>query len=273
VVLPFPVEDYVTAMVAPAGVRWRERFEECLARASSLTVLAQKPPPARDLEAAFTQSARYAAGQALLKADALMADCVTLAAGAAQASMKESPGPCRPVVFAWLLRADGGDSQLSARGISDEVVEATEALLRETVGPHTFVLRRLLGGNRPQCALVALPPAPADAIAIAERLLQSAKLPRVGLQITLDFGPVLAGTGQPHEDRLKDLDMGGGPLEVPDSALVASAAFTMEARLALGATLPIVALGRVARLESAAGAVPLLPSTEIYAVASPSSGK
>ena len=100
--------------------------------------------------------------------------------------------------------------------------------------------------------------------AIEERMAQWRE--DVALQVTLDFGPVLAPNGKPNEDRLKDLDFGSGPLEVPNGIPVASAASTMEARLVLGEALSTIALGRVARLDAASSAIQLLPSTAIYAL-------
>jgi len=58
--------------------------------------------------------------------------------------------------------------------------------------------------------------------------------------------------------------MQAGPLEVPDGVLIASASFVMEARLEIG--IPVVALGRVTRLNSKTSGVALLPSAEIYAL-------
>ena len=132
--------------------------------------------------------------------------------------------------------------------------------------PLQAVLRRMLGGNRPQCALVAVAGDAAAAIELAERLQRTNWPNSVAVQITLDFGPVLAPNGTANEERLKDLDTGGGPLEAPESLLLASATFAAEARLVLGETLSTVALGRVARLDTQTSAVQLLPSTEIYAV-------
>lgn len=304
VVLPLPVEDFIATSVLPGdpprgGSRsWRERFEECLARADSLTVLTHKAPPAREIEAASFHAWRHAGGQALLKADALMAPCHMVAvAGDDSGGMAEPESallewkaagrsatvvPCpwrkpptaapaaintpwRPIVFAWLL-AGGGDAQMSARGVTDESVERIDAMVRANVDPGTPVLRRSLGGNRPQLALVAVPDSLPAAIATAERLLLAQWREDVAVQVTLDFGPVLASNGKPNEDRLKDLDFGSGPLEVPNGIPVASAAFTMEARLMLGEALSTIALGRVARLDSGSGAIQLLPSTAIYAL-------
>lgn len=308
VVLPLPVEDFVAAWVLPGdppgahngsgGARWRERFEACLARAASLTIVTHKAPPARELEAALYQAWRNAIGQALLKADTLMAPCHMLALGnvptagaagpvlavnewkAAGLSAIVLPGdwprppttavatvktPWRPIVFAWLLSA-GGNEQMTARGVTDESIERIEAMVRANVDPGTFVLRRSVGGNRPQLAFVAVPETLSAAMATAERLLRAQWREDVAVQVTLDFGPVLAASGKPSEDRLKDLDFASGPLEVPVGITVASAAFTMEARLALGQALSTIALGRVARLDTASGGVQLLPSTAIYAL-------
>src|SRR5262249_51535016 len=70
VVLPFPVEEFVAESArvrdahprnGEAGAAWRHRFEECLAKATSLTVLAQKSPPAREIAAAAYHDDRHAA--------------------------------------------------------------------------------------------------------------------------------------------------------------------------------------------------------------------
>lgn len=294
VVLPLPVDDFLAAAALPADPpaaqgkgaarSWRERFEQCLAKASSLTVLPIRPPPARETEAAFRQAHRHAAGQALLKADALLAPCLKLTmtadgslagvttdllapdnAPAGDHPAETKPDTWRPVVFAWLL-AESGEAPLSAKGIAAAAIGEIETIVQANVEPGTFVLRRVLAGNRPQTALVAIPPDIGTAIATAQRLLSASWPGGITVQLTLDLGPVLGSQGKPNEDRLKDLDIGSGPLEVPEHTLVASAAFTMEARLTLGETLSIVALGRVARLETGAGGVQLLPSAEIYAL-------
>jgi CRP-like cAMP-binding protein/tetratricopeptide (TPR) repeat protein len=288
IVLPLPVDDFLAAAALPADPpaaagkdaarSWRERFEQCLAKAASLTILPIRLPPARETEAAFRHAHRHAAGAALLKADALLAPCLTLAAdGSAEGVTahlltpnkppEDHPADAtwRPVVFAWLL-AESGDAPLSAKGIAAEAIGEIETIVQANVEPGTFVLRRVLAGNRPQTALVAIPADIGTAIATAQRLLSASWPGGITVQLALDLGPVLGSQGKPNEDRLKDLDIGSGPLEVPERTLVASAAFAMEARLALGEALSIVALGRVARLESGAGGVQLLPSAEIYAL-------
>ena len=307
VVLPTPVDDYMAAAVLPgeparsatatrtsAGARtWRERFDHCLSHAASLTLMAQKTPPARESDAAFVQAFRYAAGQTLARADALLAPCLSIAIGDgepatmlhasqwttsghevvrfpcgwdAPAAVPRAASPWRPIVLAWLLGADSAEGHLSARGVSETAIRDAEVGFAAAAGPDMFVLRRTLGGNRPQSALVAVAPDLEAALDLAERLRRIAWPQRIAAQVALDFGPVLGANGLPNEERLKDLDTGNGPLEAPDRLLLASASFTMEARLALGTTVSAVALGRVARLESAASAVQLLPSTEIYAV-------
>jgi hypothetical protein len=152
--------------------------------------------------------------------------------------------------------------------VSDRAIDAAEAKVKAAAGAKATVLRRLLGGNRPQAALVVVAQDTGSALDLAAKLAETTWAPGVTAQVTLDYGPVMAGAGgTPNEERLKDLDTGGGPLEAPEGLLLASAAFTMEARLALGPAMSVVALGRVARVEPSATAVQLLPSTEIYAVA------
>jgi hypothetical protein len=157
---------------------------------------------------------------------------------------------------------------MSARALTDASIAAAERAMRACVDAGVFVTRRSLRGNRPQVALVAVPDDLQRAIVIAGRLLCANWPKETAAQVTLDFGPVLGSDGRPHEDRFRELDTGAGPLEVPDGTLVASAAFAMEARLASNVAGSIVALGRVARLVSAAGPM-LLPSTEIYAMPMP----
>ncbi|MCC7345836.1 MAG: DUF4071 domain-containing protein [Variibacter sp.] len=282
VVLPLPADELCAAVALPsqagaAGPSWRGRFDQCLVGASSLTLLPLRPPPARELAAALAHARRYAMGAALVKSDALLSPCQRLVAGGTGGDVRLAPLAAeavegakgdaiwRPAVFTWLLSATG-EAHLSARGVAPETIETAEALVRGSVEEGTAIVRRVLSGNRPQTALVAIPTDFAAALAAADRLLRARWPNSITVQVGLDFGPVLNAQGRPNEDRLKDLDLGGGPLEVPENAPVASAPFAMEARLALGETLSVVALGRVARLETAAGGVQALPSAEIYTV-------
>ncbi len=179
--------------------------------------------------------------------------------------MPDASNPWRPVVFAWLV-AETNDGQLTARGIPEKAIAAAETLFRATSDRSAPVVRRSLGGNRPQVALAAIPSELDVAIDIGRRLLGTQWPSRLAVQVGLDFGPVLAAGGEPSEDRLKELSTGGGPLEVPDGIVVASAAFTMEARFREALDTAPIALGRVAR---AAAGVRLLPSAEIFALRAP----
>ncbi|HWL83761.1 MAG TPA: TRAFs-binding domain-containing protein [Roseomonas sp.] len=299
VALPCPVDDYAALALGSSGgdeaQPWRERFESCLAQAASLTIVNTRAPSARDFPRALLNGHRYAAGQALLRADALMAPCQMISFGNADAapglvaavredwesagrtaiagpgiwpagaqSARLTADPWRPVVLAWLL-AESNDGQLSARGIPEKAIAAAEAVVRANAGQSTAVLRRLLGGNRPQIAIAAIPSSLDNALELAHTLLAAKWPARLAVQVALDFGPVLSSGGEPNEDRLKELNTGSGPLEVPDNIIVASAAFIMAARFgAILGTSPI-ALGRVSRGAAAAG-LRLLPSAEIFAL-------
>jgi len=182
VALPCPVDDYAALALGANGAGdgsdasrlWRERFESCLAQAASLTIVNTRTPSTRDFPRALLNGHHYAAGQALLRADALMAPCQMIAFGNAEdtrslpAHVREDwertgrvsiagPGiwpaaaqpvrlaadPWRPVVLVWLL-AETNDGQLSARGIPEKAIAAAEAVVRAKAGQSTAVLRRLL---------------------------------------------------------------------------------------------------------------------------------
>ena len=132
----------------------------------------------------------------------------------------------RPAVFAWLLSATG-ESPLTARGVGAEVIDTAEGLVRAQISGATELVRRSLAGNRPQTALVAVPPDLATALKLADALLRARWPNSITVQVGLDFGPLLGANGKPNEERLKDLDLGGGPLEVPENTSVASASFAM----------------------------------------------
>ena len=299
VVLPLGIEDHVATAVTPMDTQgathgWKDRFDRCLERAASLTVHATRSIPARDTDSAYYHNHRYAAGHALLKAEALTSHCLLIGGGAEAASgryarlvqdwkasgrdavtlpsgsthiARTEPDDTgwRPVILVWLFTPNGKQGHMSARALSDESIAAAEAIIRSNVDSGMSVMRRALRGNRPQVALVAIPNDMQTAVEVAGRLLRAPWPKDLVAQVTLDFGPVLGHDGKPHEDRLRELDIGAGPLEVPDGTLVASAAFAMEARLGLNVAGSIVALGRVARLASSGGPM-LLPSTEIYAL-------
>jgi hypothetical protein len=77
VVLPFDRDEFVRASVAAAGDRWIERFERCLASASSVTTATD----GEYLEdpTLFDFCAQIAMGDALVRADALQAEAIQVA--------------------------------------------------------------------------------------------------------------------------------------------------------------------------------------------------
>lgn len=66
VVLPFEIEAFVAASVEPSGSGWTERFDTCLAAATSVAT-AFKDAPVND-DSSFRFGAQYAMGLALLRA-------------------------------------------------------------------------------------------------------------------------------------------------------------------------------------------------------------
>ena len=77
VVLPFDRDEFVRASVAPAGDGWVERFERCLA--SATTVTAATDAEYLDDPTLFDFCAQIAMGDALVRADALQTEAIQVA--------------------------------------------------------------------------------------------------------------------------------------------------------------------------------------------------
>ncbi|HSM43770.1 MAG TPA: adenylate/guanylate cyclase domain-containing protein, partial [Acidimicrobiia bacterium] len=77
VVLPFDRDEFVRASVASAGDRWVDRFERCLA--SATTVTAATDAEYLDDPTLFDFCAQIAMGDALVRADALQTEAIQVA--------------------------------------------------------------------------------------------------------------------------------------------------------------------------------------------------
>jgi adenylate cyclase len=77
VVLPFDRDEFVRASVGPAGERWVERFERCLASATSVTTASDAEY--LDDPTLFDFCAQIAMGDALVRADALQSEAIQVA--------------------------------------------------------------------------------------------------------------------------------------------------------------------------------------------------
>lgn len=77
VILPFAVEDFISASVFPAGSDWVERFQKCMKECASLTFLTNQPYLGDDI--LFGLGAKLAMGRTLLHARHIAGDAIQLA--------------------------------------------------------------------------------------------------------------------------------------------------------------------------------------------------
>jgi hypothetical protein len=271
-VLPFSVTRFGELSVDigdPPGSEgsWRGRYDAVLSSAASLTIVDDEPPLDRDLEGHFYYGFRFMAGQALMRANLLQAQCRLIAAsdGAGAGSLGgtgqviadwEAAGrPVDTIVFPHPRKPPG---QARARGgssfravvllwdIADTRADRTtvRAVLKSkqfAAGKSEFqVVERAsrVGGEGTAVVAPSLEAAMrfADACAAANHA--------GGLRIVCDFGPVLGADLKPDERMIARLKAGSDMPGFPVGRPLATLTFAAQAVADFGARLDVRAVGR-----------------------------
>jgi CRP-like cAMP-binding protein len=270
-VVPLPLPRYVELSVAigdPEGDagHWERRFDEVLHRAASLTLIDDELPLDRDLDGHFYYGFRFMAGLALMRAEALQAECRLIAvidgtaaanvAGSNQAAAdwlaagrpldtiafnfkRKAPAgrprgasSFRPVVFLWDATGGRADSQVLKKA---GVARKKDFTIVERVS-------RVGGAGT---AVVA--PTLKDALALAESCAApSGKDGVATLRVICDFGPVLGGDLKPDEKMIARLKAGSDMPGFPPGRVLATQSFAAQATAELGEHLAAYLVGRTA---------------------------
>ncbi len=263
-VVPFPIPRFVGLSVDtgdPKGEEggWRRRFDDILARATSLTLVDDEIPLDRDLDGHFYHGFRFMAGLALMRADVLQTECRLLAvadesetanmAGAnravvdwrergraadvidfafprrAPAGRQRGAFSFRPVVLLW----DVGDKGAAAKAIKKSGIAKKKEF--------SIVARssRIAGEGT---AIIA--PDLEAAIRLAETFARSAD----GLRVICDFGPVLGANMKPDPKMIGRLKAGSDLPGFPTGRPLATLSFAAQAVCDFGQRLDVRAVGR-----------------------------
>jgi hypothetical protein len=292
-VLPFPLQRFAELSVAlgdPEGEEghWRARFDDVLQRAASLTLMDDENPLDRDLDGYFYYGFRFAAGLALMRAQALQAQCRLIAAtngaeavnvaGSNQAAAdwlatgrpldqitfpfeRKTPAgkgrggsSFRPVVFLW--DASGGRADKQA------VKKAGLARKKEFA-----VVERASRVGGDGTAVIA--PSLQEALTLARSFAApGGKSATHSLRIICDFGPVLgADLKKPDEKMVARLTAGSDMPGFPLGRVLATQSFAAEAMLQLGEAIDVYAVGRTEEgRDGEGGRAKRRPSVPVYRV-------
>jgi DNA-binding Lrp family transcriptional regulator len=263
-VIPFPLARFIELSVAigdPPGEegKWRGKLDGVLAQAASLTVVDDELPLDRDLDGHFYYGFRFAAGQALMRAAVLEAECRLIAvtdgskatnvAGSnrAVADWIESGRPLDHIEFPFKRRTTSG----RARGASsfrpcvllwdvagDRADLGAIKRTRAAKDKRLRIVPRTSRLEREGTCIVA--PSLEEAIALAERCAEEAG----GLRVICDFGPVLGGDMEPDPKLIARLKAGADMPGFPTGRPLATLNFAAQAVVDFGARLDVRAVGR-----------------------------
>jgi CRP-like cAMP-binding protein/tetratricopeptide (TPR) repeat protein len=276
-VLPFSVARFGELSVDigdPPGCEgsWRKRYDAVLASAASLTIVDDEPPLDRDLEGHFYYGFRFMAGQALMRANLLQAQCRLIAAsdGAGAGSLGgtgqvvedwvEAGRPVDTIVFPHPrkppgpARARGGSSFRAVVLLWDigdtRVDRATvRALLKSkqfAAGKSEFqVIERAsrVGGE----GTAVVTPTLEAAMRFSEACARADDAG--GLRIVCDFGPVLGADLKPDERMIARLKAGSDLPGFPLGRPLATLAFATQVVADFGAKLEVRAVGRTEEIK------------------------
>jgi hypothetical protein len=292
-VLPLPIEDFVEASVAIGdepnrSPSWRLRFESCLARSTTVTILTSGEIRKRDLDGAFHFGLRYAAGRALARAQSLETNAVMIAV----ANPRDIGGiaSAATALSDWLGRGrearvidfpfERNRTASSTRGtaafaavifIFPEADRWTEdgadAIRREVeslVPAGSLVLYRLLKDRRFGFAIPFLDFDRASPCALG--LLSSLKGAGIAARVICDFGVVLAADLKPDPELLAKLDGAADLVSFPSARPLATGAFAMEA-VYRNATYSFIPVGRRIRRERASNSILRIgPTQDVFVI-------
>ncbi len=268
-VLPLPLDRFAELSVDigdPEGGEggWRKRFDDVLARAASLTIVDDEMPLDRDLDGHFFYGFRFMAGQALLRASLLQAECRLIAvtdgaeavnlAGTsravsdwleagraldaitypfkrkAPAGRPRGSSSFRPVVLLWDVAGSRADQAAMKSALKSKALGASAR-------DFAIVPRASRVGGE-GTAIVA------PSLDAALRLAEACADASGAVRVICDFGPVLGGDMRPDEKMIARLkagsDMPGFPSRHPLSTLPFAAQAVAEA----GGALDVRAVGR-----------------------------
>lgn len=258
VVLPMRIDRFIELSVTPGDregtTGWRKRFDDCLSRASSVTIVQSGEIRAWEQDSCFEAAFRIAAGLSLLSADMLCGEARVLAiydgqppGGAAGTAMAvriaRDAGlttellPClwrhskravaelprqssfRPVIFCWhALDATGWSRDIEAIDHPGPAFECHD------IAPIEQKPEMALYGGR----IIVCP----DERAALGLLATLRRGPRD--RIALDFGSVMDRDQTVNPRKLVKLRAGEGPFAVPDDCVVATETFAAVGRLVAG---------------------------------------
>lgn len=278
-IIPFPLARFAELSVDigdPKGGEesWRQRFDEELAHAASLTIVDDELPLDRDVDGHFYYAFRFAAGQALMRASLLQTECRLIAAidgseavnvagsSRAVADWLEAGRPVDTIKFPHVRKAPAG----RARGASSFRPVVLLWDVAETRGDQDAIKRALktkdLGAKKTEFQIVArasrvggegtavVAPTLEAAIKFAEAC--AAVSGEAGaLRIISDFGPVLGGDLRPDPKMIARLKAGSDMPGFPSGRPLATLAFAAQAVAEFGARLDVRAVGRTEETRGA----------------------
>ena len=270
-VIPFPLARFAELSVdigdPPGGEgSWRKRYDEVLSHAASLTIVDDELPLDRDLDGHFYYGFRFMAGQALMRASLLQAECRLIAAtdGAeavniagtsrAVADWLATGRAIDPIVFPHPRKPPAG----RARGASSF---RAVVLLWDVAGTRAdqeaikvALKGKDLGAKKREFQVIArasrvggegtavVAPSLEAAIRFAEACSAAGEADT--LRIVSDFGPVLGADMQPDEKMIARLKAGSDMPGFPSGRPLATLSFAAQAVAEFGAHLDVRAVGR-----------------------------
>jgi hypothetical protein len=300
VVLPRRFAEFVKASVEPGDPReapghWRRRFDNCLAKATSVTILHEGTVGAQEQDAMFQAGFRLAAGLAFLQADELVTRAAMLAvydggpvgsiAGTAMALQAwratseplhelpcswRRPGkgadvtaatPFRPVIFIWAKPSHKAKATSSA----STPVEFLERAVATAIGGKPPLLRK----STDDCMVALVCGDVSEAARLALQLAQKLQGEFASLSIVCDFGPALDSKGAPSSRRMADMRGASEMPDVPPGGVSTTEGFAAEARLDTAFAHRLQPMGRIAVAATRQTTGMPLPSIRMFQLLAP----
>ena len=277
-VIPFPLTRFTEMSVAigdPEGAagHWQGRFDDVLQRAASLTLMDDETPRERDLDGYFFYGFRFAVGLALMRAEALMAECRLIAvtdgaeaknvAGSnrAVADWLDAGRPLDSIAFPFNRRTPAGRGRGassfrpvvflwdSAGGRADK--HALKAVGIAKNKDFAAVERTSRVGGAGTAIVV---PAFEDALAFARTCAAWTGKDDAALRVICDFGPALGADMKPDARMVARLRAGSDLPGFPPGRVLATQSFAAQAMMTLGDGIEVNAVGRTEEARDGDGA-------------------
>ena len=288
-VLPFEVDAFIAVSVETgdsASARWRERFDDVIGRCTSVTIAQPGKPLTRDLDISFRHGFRYAAAQAIERANDLETEPLLLAVVA--------DGPAGEIAGS---AADIADWSAGRRAV--ESIQLPFRKLAASGSPHlkdgfsavVFYFPDPLDAKTADSRmLAAVAKSGVEATGLIERRIKDGRLGAAAVfdgfekaldiafelqrakasngggngRVICDYGPVVGRSGEPDDELVARMAGASDFPGFPADHVLAAAPFAREMQFASAHKVRTVPAGQRAHRATERGRVRIVPSIGVY---------